>query len=87
VLRNKPVAVIGASQGMFGAVWAQAELRKSLAASGARVVEGEVALGHAHTRFDETGALADPEIAEQVQAVVGALLAECAHAEFERAAA
>jgi NAD(P)H-dependent FMN reductase len=27
-LANKPVAVIGASTGMFGAVWAQAELRK-----------------------------------------------------------
>ena len=30
--RNKPVAVIGASIGLFGAVWAQAELRKVLAA-------------------------------------------------------
>ncbi len=27
-LRNKPVAVVGASIGAFGAVWAQAELRK-----------------------------------------------------------
>jgi chromate reductase len=26
-LRNKPVAVVGASTGAFGAVWAQAELR------------------------------------------------------------
>src|SRR3989440_4271250 len=42
-LRNKPVAVVGASTGMFGAVWAQADLRKVLAATGARVVEGEVA--------------------------------------------
>ena len=31
-MRNKPVAVIGASAGMFGAVWAQAELRKVLGA-------------------------------------------------------
>src|SRR5271154_6193447 len=38
-LRNKPSAVIGASTGMFGAVWAQAELRKVLAAAGARVVD------------------------------------------------
>jgi chromate reductase len=30
VLRGKPVAVIGASTGPFGAVWAQAELRKVL---------------------------------------------------------
>jgi chromate reductase len=41
-LRNKPVAVIGASTGMFGAVWAQAELRKVLAAIGARVVDREL---------------------------------------------
>ena len=76
VLRNKPVAVIGASSGMFGAVWAQAELRKTLAASGARVAEGEVAVGHAHTRFDEQGQLNDEEIAEQVEAVTENLIAE-----------
>ena len=75
-LSNKTVAVIGASTGMFGAVWAQAELRKVLAAAGARVVEGEVPVGHAHTRFDERGKLTDPAIAEQVQAVVDALIAE-----------
>ena len=44
-LRNKPVAVIGASTGMFGAVWAQAELRKVLGATGARVAEVELASG------------------------------------------
>jgi len=76
VLRNKPAAVIGASTGMFGAVWSQAELRKSLAAAGARVVEGEVAVGHAHTRFDEGGELNDATIAEQVREVVGTLIAE-----------
>jgi chromate reductase len=69
-LTNKPVAVIGASTGMFGAVWAQAELRKSLATAGARVVEGEVPVGHAHTRFDEHGRLNDPNVAEQVREVV-----------------
>jgi chromate reductase, NAD(P)H dehydrogenase (quinone) len=76
VLRNKPVAVIGASTGMFGAVWAQAELRKTLAAAGARVVEGEVAVGHAHTRFGEQDELTDATIAEQVGEVVEALIAE-----------
>jgi chromate reductase len=75
-LRGKPVAVIGASTGMFGAVWSQAELRKVLGAAGARVVEGEVAVGHAHTRFGEDGALDAPDIAEQVDAVVEALIAE-----------
>src|SRR5919202_5290086 len=59
VLRNKPVAVVGASAGMFGAVWAQAELRKVLGATGARVVEVEVPLGHARDKFDEDGRLID----------------------------
>jgi chromate reductase, NAD(P)H dehydrogenase (quinone) len=86
VMLNKPVAVIGASTGMFGAVWAQAELRKTLAATGARVAEGEVAVGHAHTRIDAQGHLEDPEIAEQVQAVVDALLGETRPAHLERAA-
>src|SRR5437868_2062340 len=53
VFRNKPVAVIGSSTGMFGAVWAQAELRKVLGAMGARVAEVEVAVGHAADKFDD----------------------------------
>lgn len=76
VLRNKPVAVIGASTGMFGAVWAQADLRKVLAATGARVVEGEVAVGHAQTRFDEDGNLSDEDLVEQIGEVVRILVAE-----------
>jgi chromate reductase len=72
-LRNKPVAVIGASTGMFGAVWAQAELRKVLSTVGARVIQGEVALGHAHTRFDGDGKLNDPNLDEQVHEVVRSL--------------
>jgi len=75
-LRNKPVAVVGASTGMFGAVWAQAELRKVLAAIGARVVEGEVAVGHAHTRFDADGLLVDDDIREQLHEVVDLLIGE-----------
>jgi chromate reductase, NAD(P)H dehydrogenase (quinone) len=74
-LRNKPVAVFGSSTGAFGAVWAQAELRKVLAAVGARVVEGEAAVGHVHTRFDEHGDLADEDTRQELQAVVDALVA------------
>ena len=76
VLRNRPAAVIGASAGMFGAVWAQADLRKVLAATGARVVEGEVAVGHAHTRFDEEGNLTDENLVDQIDEVVRTLVAE-----------
>jgi chromate reductase len=74
VARNKPVAVVGASAGAFGAVWAQAELRKVLAAMGARVVEGDVAVGHAPQRFDESGRLADDELREQFAEVVTSLV-------------
>jgi chromate reductase len=75
-LRNKPVAVVGASTGAFGAVWAQAELRKVLATAGARVTEGDVAVGHAHEKFDANGFLADDNLREQLGEVVDALVAE-----------
>ena len=54
-LTGLPVAVIGASTGRFGAVWAQAELRKILAASGARVVDGELAIGRAEEAIGPHG--------------------------------
>jgi chromate reductase len=73
-LRFKPVAVVGASTGAFGAVWAQAELRKVLATIGARVVEGDVALGHAPERFDASGRLVDEDVREQLEEVVSGLV-------------
>ena len=78
VLRNKPVAVIGASTGMFGAVWAQAELRKVLATAGARVGEGDLPVAHADSRFDETGRLADEDLEAQLADVVHGLMAQVA---------
>jgi len=42
VLRAKPSAVIGASTGLFGAVWAQAEIRKALRIAGADVLGDEL---------------------------------------------
>jgi chromate reductase, NAD(P)H dehydrogenase (quinone) len=73
-LRYKPVAVIGASAGMFGAVWSQAELRKVLGAIGARVTEGEVAVGHAGERFDENDRLNEPNLEQEVHEVIATLL-------------
>jgi chromate reductase len=76
-LRNKPVAVVGASTGAFGAVWAQGELRKVLGATGARVVDAELALGHAPQRFDETsGALTDANLLDELREVVWTLVDE-----------
>src|SRR3954451_10183077 len=68
-LREKPVAVIGASTGMFSAVGAQAEARKVLAAIGARVFDRELPVGFA----DE--ALAGP-LDEDLERELGALVCE-----------
>ena len=86
-MRNKPVAVIGASTGGFGAVWAQAELRKVLATMGGRVVEGEVAVGRATDRFDALGRLDDPNLEQRVREVATALLTEARLADPVRLAA
>ena len=75
-LRGKPTLVVGASTGAFGAVWSQAELRKVLATAGARVVEADVAVGHAPTKFDESGALVDEELEDQLREAIDVLLAE-----------
>ncbi len=76
VLRDKPSAVIGASTGLFGAVWAQAEVRKTLGASGARVLESELPVGMAGGAFNEDGSLADPELATRLHDVVTDLARE-----------
>ncbi|MBI2684123.1 MAG: NAD(P)H-dependent oxidoreductase [Actinobacteria bacterium] len=69
-LRGKPVAVIGASASLFGAVWAQAELRKVLGAMGAHVVGDELPVGLAGEAFDADGRLSDPALRERLAAVI-----------------
>jgi chromate reductase len=78
VLRNKPAAVVGASTGMFGAVWSQTELRRVLATIGARVVGTEIAVGLVQHRFDGEGRLADEELAGSLRGLVETLAAEAA---------
>jgi chromate reductase len=73
-LRFLPVAVIGSSTGAYGAVWAQAELRKILGSCGARVVEGEVALAHAKQAFESETPITD-EQRDQLRALLGELIA------------
>jgi chromate reductase len=72
-LANKPVAVIGATTGAFGGVWAQADTRKVLGLAGARVVEGEVAVAHAAERF-AGGRLIDPELSAELGALMRRLI-------------
>jgi chromate reductase, NAD(P)H dehydrogenase (quinone) len=74
VLRGKPTAVIGASTGPFGAVWAQAELRKTLAASGAHVVDAELPVGTAAGAFAADGSLSDPTLSERLRHVLADLV-------------
>jgi chromate reductase len=81
-LRNKPVVVVGASTGAFGAVWSQAELRKILAAIGARVVDAELAVGHAVERIDANGV--DEEARTGLRDVLDALCAEVHEREKDR---
>jgi chromate reductase len=76
VFRNKPVAVIGTSAGVFGAVWAQAELRKVLAAMGARVAEVELAVGRAQEKFDADGRLVDDEVRQQLRDALATVTAD-----------
>ncbi len=73
-LRAKPAAVMGASTSLFGAVWAQAEVRKVLGAPGARVVDEELPVASAHEAFEADGSLRDPELRAGLGDIVGQLL-------------
>lgn len=75
-LKAKPVLVVGASTGLFGAVWAQAEVRKTLKAIGAHVLESELPVGLADAAFADDGSLADPTLAEALASQVEDLLRE-----------
>src|SRR3954471_5881511 len=76
VLKDKPAAVIGASTGLFGAVWAQAEVRKVLKASGAHVLEDELPVGMADGAFADDGSLADSELTTRFRDLLGDLVRE-----------
>jgi len=71
VLKGKPVAVIGASTSLFGAVWAQAEARKVLGSMGARVIDVEFPVAGADSAFD-----GDRLAEEQLKGRLAEILAE-----------
>lgn len=62
VFDGKPVAAVGASPGRYGAVRAQADVRRVLEAIGAEVLERELPIPRAHEGFDDSGALSDPAV-------------------------
>ena len=59
-LRNKTVAIAGATTGEYGAIWAQQDLRRILGIAGARVVAGDFPLPRAYEAFDESGSARKP---------------------------
>jgi chromate reductase, NAD(P)H dehydrogenase (quinone) len=72
-LYGKPVAVIGASQTDYGAMWAQDQVRKGLGIAGARVSDVELSVARAQDRFDENSNLTDEETLEQLEHVLRGL--------------
>jgi chromate reductase len=85
-LRNKTVAVIGASTGQFGAMWAQADLRKVLGVAGARVVGDELPVTRAHEKFDAQGRLLDGELFDRLRLTLEHLALEAIPARVSVAA-
>jgi chromate reductase len=80
-MNGKPAAVIGASTGMFGAVWAQAETRKVLGALGARVVEAELPVGRAGDLLVDGELPLAPELSQQLDELLAELIAAAEGAE------
>jgi chromate reductase, NAD(P)H dehydrogenase (quinone) len=80
-LRGKPVAVVGASTGLFGAVWAQAEVRKVLKTIGADVLDGELPVAHAHLAFGDDGHLTDAGTRNALSELVAVLATRAGAAE------
>ncbi|WAL66580.1 NAD(P)H-dependent oxidoreductase [Amycolatopsis cynarae] len=62
VLKGKRIAVIGTSPNSYGAVRAQADLRRVLSVAGADVVDAELPVPDAPRQFDEHGRLLDYEL-------------------------
>jgi chromate reductase len=81
-LRGLPVAVVGASTGLFGAVWAQAEVRKVLETIGADVIDSELPVGQAHVAFGDDGHLSDAGVQDALERLVGLLAARAGAAEL-----
>jgi chromate reductase len=75
-LRNKTVAVAGATTGQYGAIWAQQDLKRVLGIAGARVVGGELPVATAHEKFDAHGRLVDRLLADRLRLHIATLVNE-----------
>jgi len=77
-LRGKTVAVVGASQGTFGALWAQADLRRILQTIGAEVAGRELPVPRAQEAFTEEGRVRDPDLARALCSTIHDLVSQAA---------
>ena len=73
-LRNKTVAVAGATTGQYGAIWAQQDLKRVLGIAGARVVGDELPVSTASDKFDDDGRLVDALLAERLRSHLAMLV-------------
>lgn len=86
-LMGTPAAVVGASTGMFGAVWAQAETRKVLGALGGRVLEREFPFARAQDAYADGELRFSPEQSAALEELVRELIASAEEANEARVAA
>ena len=76
-LKDKPLAVVGASAGRYGGVWAHDEARKSFGIAGPRVVE-DLKLSVPAKSLDGKHPRENAEVAANLRNIVGKLAAEVA---------
>ncbi|MGY4652343.1 NADPH-dependent FMN reductase [Mycobacterium sp. URHB0021] len=74
-LKNKPLAVIGASRGQYGGVWAHDETRKSFGIAGPRIVE-DLRLSVPTKVLEGRHPRENAELVENLRNIVGKLAAE-----------
>ncbi|HEY0277413.1 MAG TPA: NAD(P)H-dependent oxidoreductase [Solirubrobacterales bacterium] len=86
-LMGTPAAVVGASTGMFGAVWAQAETRKVLGAMGGRVLEREFPFPRAQDAYADGELRLSPEQSAALEELLRELIASAEEANEARGAA
>ena len=76
VISGKPVAVIAASHGQYGGVWAHDDARKSARVAGANVLDDlKLSVPAAHTRFAGIHPVDDEEIAAMMPEILASLAA------------
>lgn len=84
-LHDKPVAVIGASPGNFGAVRAQTDLRRLMSAvSGVVLPRPELLVNNVHTKVDDHGIITDESTLKVYRTLLSNFIDFIAHHQSRR---